>query len=50
MSNAISFDATADGNRFAVILRSTGQAVAPRRLHVTVVTDLFADIRRATAK
>ncbi len=50
MATATSFDAAADGNRFAVILRSsTGQAVAPKRLHVTVVLNFFDEIRRATA-
>jgi serine/threonine-protein kinase len=43
------FDANADGSRFAVILRSTGQAVVPKRLHVTVVLNFFDDLRRATA-
>lgn len=50
MAAATSFDAAADGNRFAVILRSsTGQAVAPKGLHVTVVLNFFDDIRRAMA-
>lgn len=46
---AAPFDSTPDGDRFAVILRSSGQAAAPRRLQVTIVADFFEDIRRATA-
>ena len=49
MATATSFDATADGSRFAVILRSSEKAIAPKRLHVTVVLNFFDDIRRATA-
>jgi hypothetical protein len=49
MAAATSFDATADGNRFAVLLRSSGQAIAPKRAHVTVVLNFFDDIRRAMA-
>jgi hypothetical protein len=48
LASATSFDAATDGNRFAVILRSpAAQAVAPKRLHVTVVLNFFDDIRRA---
>jgi len=49
MGAATSFDAAADGNRFAVLLRSSGQAIAPKREHVTVVLNFFDDIRRAMA-
>ncbi len=48
LASATSFDAAADGNRFAVILSSpAAQAIAPKRLHVTVVLNFFDDIRRA---
>ena len=48
---AVVIDASADGSRFAMVLNAPDDmSTAPQRTHVTVVTNLFEEIRRATNK
>ena len=47
-ANALWFDATADGSRFAMLL-TAGQNTQPKRTHVTLVFNFFEEIRRVTA-
>ena len=48
-ANALSFDASPDGNRFVMMLTTTGAKASPVRTHATIVLNFFDDIRRATA-
>jgi hypothetical protein len=43
------FDASADGNRFVVLLEPGQQNEPERRTHVTMVFNFLEDLRRATA-
>jgi serine/threonine-protein kinase len=49
-TNAINYDASPDGNRFAVLLTNETKVSAEPRTHLTMVFNLFDEIRRIAAK
>ena len=48
--NATNYDAFPDGNRFAVLLTTTAKGTAEPRTHLTMVFNLFDEIRRIAGK
>jgi serine/threonine protein kinase/Tol biopolymer transport system component len=48
--NAINYDAFPDGNRFAALVTTTAKAPAEPRTHLTMVFNLFDEIRRIAGK
>jgi hypothetical protein len=48
--NAINYDAYPDGSRFVVLLTATAKATAEPRTHLTMVFNLFDEIRRIAGK
>ena len=49
VSGAGTFDASADGNRFVMLLGEASSASLAKRTHVTVVFNFLEELRRATA-
>jgi hypothetical protein len=48
--NAINYDVSADGSTFVALLTTTPSATMQPRTHLTMVFNLFDEIRRNAAK
>ncbi len=48
--NATMYDAYPDGNRFAVLMTTAAEATTEPRTHLTMVFNLFDEIRRIAGK